>query len=864
MTTVEASSFTYQPLDDRLSTRILILEPSPVWEDALSCRLRHIGLQPLASESWEALSYTWGNVQPTTSILLNEFPFDVSPNLSSFLRHRRDSQNPVKLWIDAICINQSNAEEKASQVKIMGPIYLAAPNLVIWLGPSADNSDLAMQKLSKLGGESPFDKMPMLTSEEFQALNALFNRPWWYRSWIVQEVFWGGCGSKINNIRVRCGQPKVFWTNLVVAAARMQAHAKDLLQLFPTIDKILRLEKLRYHVQELNDTERASKDLLLHLIALHRQFQATDPRDKIFAFNELILSYRNRIAKVEVSYSTSITEIYAFFAAFSIMDTSSLQILRHCNERSMKDLPSWVPDWSVCGSEEPLLADSVLDRSKKPWYFKSSSRRLPSTEEDFNVRHGPSQSFKLLRDTPDIKDFQLHDAPPVGALRRTLPSYLKRNVSQDIADGLQNAMDQGILCIFSDEADEKFTGSKSLAEVEADLISEREAITQRDMDRYFAALLSGSLIQYRAAGTSSSRIDLSAFPNALSVHGIILDEIQMTQPPFLTNVQTQWEATQLLVAIAHCKSAFLTSYTGKNPYQTYQAREVAFWLSLFAGHTKSSFGQDLGAKISRLAPFWLRRLPAWYEFSKAPLTATSTGRLDFAEEGQAIKRGVAAQLKIDSETIEISYPGISMREDLQPEEWTGADREVHRTRFDALALLWQQTPFDLYARPFDLPVVIPDPFYSSRQKDPELLAKAKNRKLDHLLHVLRLDEMATNLESEHRYQQQEPWDDIKSIERELQKVVPLVPMQEDVLEAGFERYALGRKMFGTTLGYLGIGPKGLCAGDVVAIIAGLEVPLILRERHNDDGYEVIGEAYVHGVMNGEGFDETKASQIKLV
>lgn len=65
------------------------------------------------------------------------------------------------------------------------------------------------------------------------------------------------------------------------------------------------------------------------------------------------------------------------------------------------------------------------------------------------------------------------------------------------------------------------------------------------------------------------------------------------------------------------------------------------------------------------------------------------------------------------------------------------------------------------------------------------------------------------------------------------------------------RYNLERRLFRTKKGYLGLGAHGLAKGDKVYILAGGAVPLILRPRPTGDRYELIGDAYVHGVMDGE-------------
>ena len=53
----------------------------------------------------------------------------------------------------------------------------------------------------------------------------------------------------------------------------------------------------------------------------------------------------------------------------------------------------------------------------------------------------------------------------------------------------------------------------------------------------------------------------------------------------------------------------------------------------------------------------------------------------------------------------------------------------------------------------------------------------------------------------------------------------------------------------TSTGYIGLAPHGTREGDLIFVVMGAEVPFILRPY--DDGYELIGEAYVQGVMTGE-------------
>jgi hypothetical protein len=88
----------------------------------------------------------------------------------------------------------------------------------------------------------------------------------------------------------------------------------------------------------------------------------------------------------------------------------------------------------------------------------------------------------------------------------------------------------------------------------------------------------------------------------------------------------------------------------------------------------------------------------------------------------------------------------------------------------------------------------------------------------------------------------------KWYEKELGDMVPFIP--KNTLPPGFEKYALGRSLAITKKGYLGLVAKGAQKGDRVAVLMGSETPFILRKR-SASGFAVIGETYMHGIMDGE-------------
>jgi len=171
----------YEPLNPNLvEIRLLDLLPSKTPESNIQCTLRTVsligGLQQ--SGGFEALSYTWGDPTIQKDIIVNDHQVKVTQNLESFLRQRRHDSETVSLWVDAVCINQQDLDEKNAQIPLMNLIYAFANRLTVWLGPEADDSSHAMETLHDLGSTSPYEKLGLLSHRSTQALQKLLGRPW--------------------------------------------------------------------------------------------------------------------------------------------------------------------------------------------------------------------------------------------------------------------------------------------------------------------------------------------------------------------------------------------------------------------------------------------------------------------------------------------------------------------------------------------------------------------------------------------------------------------------------------------------------------------------------------------------------------
>lgn len=128
----------YEDLDaDKKQFRLLRILPNA---GQVSCELRIASIDD-SEEKWKALSYRWGTEQATHEIHINDRPFLVRPNLYTYLKQRAESiskteyDDPSSRWlfVDAICINQSNAQEKGTQVRLMSKIYGRASEVIVYL-----------------------------------------------------------------------------------------------------------------------------------------------------------------------------------------------------------------------------------------------------------------------------------------------------------------------------------------------------------------------------------------------------------------------------------------------------------------------------------------------------------------------------------------------------------------------------------------------------------------------------------------------------------------------------------------------------------------------------------------------------------
>lgn len=370
MTTVELSSdefYSYSSLQEKNWIRLLVLEPSPDPEAPVFCTLQHWPLSD--APRYEALSYVWGDEGSMGTIIIDDGLFLVRPNLDSALKQLRYDYTPRTLWVDAICINQFDNDERGDQVSQMGRIYSKANDVVIWLGEESHNSNQGMDFLDEivmLGSRREYLDQNM--ADDFRsildrpdsnscilALADILMRPWWDRVWTLQEIVLA------HSATVYCGSKIQTWDSFeMVSIILLQPGIQSLLVRFSKAGSIgARL--LRERLNRPFNINRIRSDLaseagmtLSGMVKRTINYLATDPRDRVYA----LFSTVTRDTALEINYNLSKRKVYTAALKAILQQDGNLSILSFitANESRDESLPSWVPDLSGDRKMIPISA----------------------------------------------------------------------------------------------------------------------------------------------------------------------------------------------------------------------------------------------------------------------------------------------------------------------------------------------------------------------------------------------------------------------------------------------------------------------------------------------------------------------------
>jgi hypothetical protein len=138
---------------------IRLLEPTNE-ADGLHLNIRSASLDNPQLE-YDALSYVWGSHMQTFPIICNGYRLHVHGNLHSalpFLARRYEGAKSRPIWIDAICYNQNDLEEKLVHINMIEKIYSSAATVWVWLSIAEKQEQIPeaialLPKLNDAGNE---------------------------------------------------------------------------------------------------------------------------------------------------------------------------------------------------------------------------------------------------------------------------------------------------------------------------------------------------------------------------------------------------------------------------------------------------------------------------------------------------------------------------------------------------------------------------------------------------------------------------------------------------------------------------------------------------------------------------------------
>jgi hypothetical protein len=409
--------------------RVVVLLPGQ-WDDEISCRLINSSLEsPL---EYEALSYVWAQEPGHRCIRLNGSRHQITTNLFLALRRLRKASEARYIWIDALCINQDNGEEKNHQVALMGSIYKSCTRALLWLGDyespaGSPRQTVTIEEAETQSWKQISEEQSSMQDKGFAAMNmvyelsankhlsptfmlekagkfderngfhhlrlfrSLFDLPWWTRIWTIQEAVLPPMAT------VLYGSFAVTWEVFEMAEKCAYQHTltccSDIFSMagneiinFEFNNTTLRfgatvgsLKALRTTIRESN----ADTTLPLHRILWnHRVCEASEPRDLFYGLLGLT---RMMVPTLMVDYRLPCEAVFKIATLLSIQQTGKLYILQGRNNFSIQK-PFWIYNFDAVVNELWIFEREFMVKEGR-FFTATGTSRSVAFWNDFEQDH---------------------------------------------------------------------------------------------------------------------------------------------------------------------------------------------------------------------------------------------------------------------------------------------------------------------------------------------------------------------------------------------------------------------------------------------------------------------------------------------
>lgn len=359
--------------------------------DRMACELITMSLDEIAGK-FESLSYVWGVPFDREAINVNGMTVPVTMNLEAALRRARNKEKAELLWVDAICINQTDFEEKSVQVMRMKEIYEKSKRVLVWIGDTLQDEDeedgeeyvrdantaiLLLKNIHRMAqGKQlsakpdpyqmfvadmpPFEDpsklgLPDVESPDWKSLNRFLSRPWFGRVWIIQEI-----ASAREAVVLVGNDIRIGWKQMAVAIIWLLCHG------YP--DNIPGLHNC-WNVVTIDVCRKESAVPLLRRMSPTSTFHSTLPHDKIFALLGMTTEGQKleEYPRLRIDYTRDWRELFRDVVRHCIETPGSfgkiatLHVLSQVRHQS-PDAPftwdmqqsSWVPDFDDDNQHCPI------------------------------------------------------------------------------------------------------------------------------------------------------------------------------------------------------------------------------------------------------------------------------------------------------------------------------------------------------------------------------------------------------------------------------------------------------------------------------------------------------------------------------
>ncbi|RYP83370.1 hypothetical protein DL770_005390 [Monosporascus sp. CRB-9-2] len=389
---------------------------------------------------YSALSYAWGSPSNTKLIIVNGVEISVGSNLEAalqVLRREPEFNDGLKLWVDAVCIDQNNVDEKSKVLPTMQVLYRVALSVTVWLGPGhgkkssvskvkrflrshvPDNIRLDSSVLGLISASVPDITSLFYAIHLSPALVDLMSSPYWKRLWIMQEIT---TTSLQRNVYV--GDEKIAWNELIIflyqTSLTKRTHVDDvdqqkLTEIASATDKIL---LLALHDEVYSSAPGLKQDNTgiavgdwSQFLGLGSEAEVSDERDRVYGLLGLFPADISR--RITPDYSKSVPEVFTDLSRAILESTGCYDELL---VGSTMPLPAGLPTWAL----------NVYDREK--------------FHEVTNKSSGWHNPRKNLMDTGTLLPYDSYDIPDEWKSKFTFSNDSKvlclNAVKVDTVDGV--------------------------------------------------------------------------------------------------------------------------------------------------------------------------------------------------------------------------------------------------------------------------------------------------------------------------------------------------------------------------------------------------------------------------------------------